>query len=160
MADNRLSVALMQIEIKFGAETVTEDKYIIGRVSGHWFIGESNNFKCKRYLGKNDFEIIGSILADNKSDIEQLLGKLEIAQRNSRQTLAQAFHNRDVAKAMLGYTSMIATGQDVDTQDSAKDLQNRTLALLEKSGKVISEQMQQRDFLSVEVRERLNRYFL
>lgn len=60
MSENRLSVAHIQVIVAAGTDIVREDKFVIGRISGHWFIGESDNFKCKRYLGKNDLEIIGS----------------------------------------------------------------------------------------------------
>lgn len=155
MAENRLSVAHIQIVVDAGTDTVREDKFVIGRVSGHWFISESDNFKCKRYLGKNDLQVIGSILVDSKDDIEKIIKEWESAQQNSRQILAQAYQNNEVAKAILGYSSMIIN-QDFDTDN----LQNSAMALLQKSGAVISSELQQKSKLLAEFQKQLSCYFV
>ncbi len=155
MADNRLSVAHIQIVVDVGTDTVREDKFVIGRVSGHWFISDSDNFKCKRYLGKNELQVIGSILAESKNDVERLIEEWESSQRNSRQILAQAYQNNEVAKTILGYSSLIIN-HDIDTDN----LQDSAMTLLQKSGAAISSELQQKSKLLAELQERLTCYFL
>lgn len=159
MAENRLSVAHIQIVVDAGTDTVREDKFVIGRISGHWFISESNNFKCRRYLGKNELQVIGSILAESKSDVEKLIEWLESAQHNSRYTLAQAYQNNEVAKAILGYSSMIIS-QDNEIENSSNDLQNSAMTLLQKSGAIISSELQQKSQLLAAFQKQLSRYLV
>lgn len=159
MAENRLSIAHIQIIVDAGTDTVREDKFIIGRVSGHWFISDSDNIKCKHHLGRHDLEIVGSILVDSKYEVEKLIERLESAQRNSRNTLAQAYQNNEVAKTILGYSSLIIS-QGNEIENSSTDLQNSAMTLLQKSGAIISSELQQKSQLLAAFQKQLMRYLV
>lgn len=80
-----------------------------------------------------------AIQIESKNAVEKLIEEFESEQRNSRHTLAQAYQNNEVAKTILGYSSMIIN-QDIDTDN----LQSSAMTLLQNSGAAISSELQQK----------------
>lgn len=169
MTENKYIVVGISMTSSLCGKEISEQKYIVGRVSGRNFCYVSDGIERKCHL-REDMKILGSISSEDKENVAQLIDEYYVNVRNIKLEYLQSSQNIDAATDLLRQARTISPLCHSIVYPSDKVLDNVTNTvervqmganvLIELFGRELAEHKRKLNEIEIDFSQKLNRYFV